>query len=105
MTTAYNPTVAELRNLAAGPLGDLVLVLACESGITVRGGHIDAVQCEWCGDVGAVTTVRINGRPRDSVLLPVETEEVCGTCAPPIIRRAVAEADVWADDIVIEVAA
>ena len=101
MTTAYIDTPIP----PDGPLAELVAVLAFERGITVQIAHVDCAQCEWCGDIGAVTTVRINGRPRPEVLLPVETQEVCGTCAPPLIRRAVAEADVWAGDIVIEVAA
>jgi hypothetical protein len=101
MTTAYIDTPIP----TSGPLADLVAVLAYARGITVRGARVDSVQCEWCGEPGAVTTVRVNGQPRDEVLMPVDQPEVCGVCAPPVIRRAIAEARDDAGDIVIEVAA
>lgn len=102
MTTSYidTPTVVP----AATALGDLVLLLARARGVTVHCAPIDLVQCEWCGDEGALTTIRVNGQPRDEVLVPVEQPEVCGTCAPALIRRAIGEAR-DDTDIVIEVAA
>lgn len=85
-------------------LVDLARVLAFERGIRPVFVGLPAVQCEWCGDEGAITTVRVNGRPRPDVLLPVELELVCGVCAPPLIDRARAEQD-GDDDLVIEVSA
>jgi MinD superfamily P-loop ATPase len=95
MTTQYitDPTLTDLVIALVGP------------GVDVRIVEIDQEQCEWCGDVDAVTTVRVYGQPRPEVLLPVECEQVCGTCAIPLIQRAKSEARDDAGDIVIEVAA
>lgn len=95
MTTTYttDPTLRDLVRLLIGP------------GVDVRTAPVDAVQCEWCGDVDAVTTVRVYGQPRPEVSLPVECEEVCGTCAVSLIERAKSEARDDAGDLVIEVAA
>ncbi|GAB3472213.1 hypothetical protein [Actinophytocola sediminis] len=95
MTTSYITDVAliDLVHALVGP------------GVDVRIAEVDALQCEYCGGVDAVTTVRVNGQPRDDVFLPVECQDVCSTCAVPLIARARSEARDDAGDIVIEVAA
>lgn len=100
MTTAYD-TTTPLR----GALLVLALDMAYERGVSARIGNVPAQQCEWCGEVDAVTTVRVYGQPRADVLSPVEVEEVCGLCGPTVIARARSEARDDAGDIVIEVAA
>jgi hypothetical protein len=63
-------------------------------------------QCEWCGEAGAVATARVYGRPGCDVLSPVELVEVCGMCAPAVVRDAVAERAAADDEpITVEVAA
>lgn len=64
-------------------------------------------QCEFCGEAGAVTTVRVYGQPAPDCpdLHPVDVAEVCGLCAPAVIARAQSEKSDTAGDLVIEVAA
>ena len=100
MTTAYIDIPAAMD----GPLGDLVLAILGR-GVDPRIVDIEPTQCEWCAEVGAIATVRVYGQPRHEVLHPVEMVEVCGTCTPTVVRRALAEARDDASDIVIEVAA
>lgn len=103
MTTAYD-TPAEWRQLATGPLGDLVIAILGR-GVDPHIVEMEPHQCEWCAEVDAIATVRVYGQPRADVLAPVELVEVCGLCAPDLIARARSEARDDAGDIVIEVAA
>ncbi|WP_156893128.1 hypothetical protein [Actinokineospora enzanensis] len=72
--------------------------------IDVRTAPVDREPCTWCQVDGNVTTVRVYGRPGPLAELPVEVEDVCGVCAPHVIRQALSER---ADDrdLVVEVAA
>jgi len=100
MTTAYD-TPTQLR----GALLVLALDVAYERGIDARIGDVPARQCEWCGEVDAITVLRVYGQPCADVLAPIEREEVCGLCGPTVIARARTEARGDVGDIVIEVAA
>jgi hypothetical protein len=98
MTRSY------LTPVTVGPLGDLLGVLLAP-GVAPRITVMLAVQCEWCGGEGALTTLRVYGQPRADVDQPVELVECCGECGPTVIRRAQAEARDDVDEIVVEVAA
>ncbi|MDQ3578217.1 MAG: hypothetical protein M3443_11585 [Actinomycetota bacterium] len=88
MTTAYSTEYTALAFLAF-------------CGVDVREGDVPQVQCEWCGDVDHVTTVRVHARPMLETFAPVEDVDVCAFCAGGVIRQALRERDGDAD-LVIE---
>lgn len=66
-------------------------------GIDVQPDHDYGVpeQREWCGDVGALATVRVYGEPAEDLddIEPIRLKEICPQCAPEVILRASAEQD------------
>jgi hypothetical protein len=83
------------------------LAALMQPGVRLVTARVEERQCEFCGDVGALTVVRVNGRPALDcrALHPVEMAESCGVCAPALIARALAEQSDTAGDLVVEVAA
>jgi hypothetical protein len=101
MTTSYTrPAPVPLR----GALLVLMLDMSYERGVSARLADVAECQCEWCGEVDAVTVLRVYGQPRAEVLAPVELVECCLVCASTVVARARSEARDDVGDIVIEVA-
>lgn len=68
-------------------------------------GWGDHDQCEFCGLVDRICTVRIYGQPASRIPFPLELAECCRTCAPALIDRALSEQAEWSRaPITVEVA-
>lgn len=88
MKTAYATSVWTLETLLAQQF----------RGVEFSEDHDYGVpeQCEFCGGVGALATVRVYGEPDEQIddIEPVRLKEICPeNCAVTVILRAVAEQD------------
>ncbi|MBE1471419.1 hypothetical protein [Kibdelosporangium phytohabitans] len=82
MTTAYDIPVPELVQALMSP------------SIEVSIWPVPGLQCEYCAEVGAITTVRVMAVcPRRDVFQPIDDQLVCGLCAPDVIDRVIEEHD------------
>ncbi|MBP2331277.1 hypothetical protein JOF56_011662 [Kibdelosporangium banguiense] len=88
MTTAYATSVWTLETLLAQPFRGVEIVPDHDYG--------EPQQCEWCGEAGALATVRVYGEPTEDIddIEPIRLKEICPeNCAADVILRAVAEQD------------
>lgn len=84
MTTAYKPpvTTPTFEPLALAFLADLWGVEVTTS------DQIPRVQCEWCAEVDALTTMRIHGDPNPTETTSSPVVDVCVHCAERAVREA-----------------
>lgn len=78
MTTAYDTTPDTALSFMAFVLG--VDVQATDD--------ITASQCEWCGDEGAITKVRVTAEPNPHETTADFRKEVCHHCTKDVVDEA-----------------